>query len=138
MWRSEVPKSTKNQVKAREMASKATEKKKFMKLGLQKYFEHCKNGMAKCKGFTVAFGPYIDYWTCVLSELDKPLLVTPPKLVEDFWPHYEWRVVRDKISLPKCLPLLHVDVTLEDEEPKPYCGLADEAPKIPFNPLHDI
>ena len=36
MWRSEVPKSTRNQVKAKEMALKATENKKFMKLELKK------------------------------------------------------------------------------------------------------
>ena len=40
MWRSEVPKSNGNQVKAREMVSKAIENKKFMKLGLQKYIEY--------------------------------------------------------------------------------------------------
>ena len=45
--------------------------------------------MAKYEGFAVAFGPYIDYWTRVLSELDKPLPVTPPELVEDFWPCHD-------------------------------------------------
>ena len=53
-----------------------------MKLGLQKYIEYWKNGLAKCEGLAAAFGPYVDYWTHVLAELDKPLLVTPPKLVE--------------------------------------------------------
>ena len=78
MWGSEVPKSTKSQVKAREMATKATQNKKFMKLGLQKYIEYRRNGMARCEGFVAVFGPYVDYWTRVLSKLDKPLLVTPP------------------------------------------------------------
>ena len=40
--------------------------------------------MAKCEGFAAAFGPYVDYWTRVLAELDKPLPVTPPELVEGF------------------------------------------------------
>ena len=56
------------------MAAKATENKKFMKSGIQKYIEYCTNGMAKCKGFTATFGPYIDYWTRLLSVLDKPLI----------------------------------------------------------------
>ena len=58
---SKVPNSTGNQVKAREMAAKATENKKFMKLGLQKYIEYWRNGMAKCEGFAATFGPYVDY-----------------------------------------------------------------------------
>ena len=29
-------------------------------------------------------------------------------------------------------------MTPEDEEPEPYCGLANEAPKTPFNPWCDI
>ena len=57
----EVPNSTGNQVKVREIGAKATENKKFMKLGLQKYIESWRNGMAKCKGFAAAFGPYVDY-----------------------------------------------------------------------------
>ena len=76
-------------MKARETATKATENKKFMKSGLQKYIEYWRNGMAKCKGFAAAFGPYVDYWTHVLAELDKPLLVTPPELVEGFWPCHD-------------------------------------------------
>ena len=71
-------------MKARETTTKATKNKKFMKLGLQKYIEYCRNGMAKCRGFVAAFGPYVDYWTRVLSELEKPLPVTPPELVKDF------------------------------------------------------
>ena len=43
------------------MAAKATENKKFMKLGLQKYIEYWRNGMAICEGFVAAFGPYVDY-----------------------------------------------------------------------------
>ena len=81
---SEVPKSTENEVKVREMAAIATENKIFMKLGLQKYIEYGRNEMVKCKGFAVAFGPYVNYWTRMLSEVDKPLLMTPPKLVEGF------------------------------------------------------
>ena len=65
MWGSEVPNSIRNQVKARETAAKVIENKKFMKLGLQKYIEYWKNGMAKCEGFVAAFGPYVDYWTRV-------------------------------------------------------------------------
>ena len=61
MCGNEVPKYTRNQVKAREMASKAIENKKFMKLELQKYIEYWKNGMAKCERFAIAFGPYVDY-----------------------------------------------------------------------------
>ena len=70
MWRSEVPNSTGNQVKANEMVAKAIENKKFMKLGLQKYIEYWRNRMAKCEGFVVTFGPYVYYWTRVLFELD--------------------------------------------------------------------
>ena len=29
-------------------------------------------------------------------------------------------------------------MTLEDEEPEPYCGLANKAPETPFNPWCDI
>ena len=49
MWGNEVPPSTGNQVKARETTAKATENKKFMKSGLQKYIEYWRNGMAKCE-----------------------------------------------------------------------------------------
>ena len=40
--------------------------------------------MAKCEGFAAAFGPYVNYWTHVLAEFDKPLPVTPPELVKGF------------------------------------------------------
>ena len=139
MWGSEVSPSTGNQVKARETAAKATENKKFMKSGLQKYIEYWRNGMAKCEGFATAFGPYVDYWTRVLAELDKPLLVTPPELVECFWPCHDWRVIQAKVPRPRCPSLIvDEDVTPEDEEPEPYCGPANEAPETPFNPWRDI
>ena len=75
-------------MKAREVAAKATKNKKLMKLELQKYIEYWRNGMAKYKGFAAVFGPYVDYWTHVLSELDKPLPVAPPELAKDFWPRH--------------------------------------------------
>ena len=43
------------------MEAKATENKKFMKLGLQNYIKYWRNEMAKCEGFVAAFGPYVDY-----------------------------------------------------------------------------
>ena len=139
MWGSEVPNSTRNQVKARETAAKATENKKFMKSGLQKYIEYWRNGMAKCEGFAAAFRPYVDYWTCVLAELDKPLPVTPPELVEGFWPSHDWRVIQAEVPCSRCLSLIvDDDVTPEDEEPEPYCGPTNEAPETPFNPWRDI
>ena len=94
--------------------------------------------MARCEEFATTFGRYVDYKTHVLSKLDKPLLVTCPQLVEGFWPCHDWRIVEDKISCPRCLPLLHVDLTLEDEELELYYGLANKALKIPFNPWCDI
>ena len=138
MWQSEVPKSIRNQMKVREMASKATENKKFMKLGLQKHIEYWKNGMAKCEGFAATFELYVGYWTCVLSKLDNPLLVTPPEVMEDIWPSHVWRVVEGKILLPRYLPSLHVDVTLEDEKSKPYYGPTNKAPEMLFNLWRDI
>ena len=139
MWRSEVPNSTGNQVKAREMAAKTTENKKFMKLGLQKYIEYWRNGMAKCEGFAATFGPYIDYWTRVLAKLDKPLPLTPPELVEGFWPYHDWRVIQVEVPHPRCPSLIvDEDVTLKDEEPEPYCGPTHEALETPFNPWRDI
>ena len=121
------------------MATKATKNKKFMKSGLQKYIEYWRNRMAKCEGFAAAFGPYVDYWTCVLAELDKPLPVTPPELVEGFWPCHDWRVIQAEVPHPRCPSLIvDEDVTPEDEEPEPYCGLANKAPETPFNPWRDI
>ena len=128
-----------NQVKARETAAKATENKKFMKSGLQKYIEYWRNKMAKCEGFAAVFGPYVDYWTRVLAELDKPLPVTPPELVEGFWPCHDWRVIQAEVPRPRCLSLIvDDDVTPENEGLEPYCGPANEAPKTPFNPWRDI
>ena len=139
MWGSEVPNSTGNQVEARETAAKATENKKFMKLGLQKYIEYWRNGMTKCKGFAATFGPYVDYWTHALAELDKPLPVTLLELVEGFWPCHDWRVFQYEVSRPRCSSLIvDEDVTPKDEEPKPYCGLANKAPETPFNPWRGI
>ena len=75
----------------------------------------------------------------MLFELDKPLPVTQSELVEGFWPRHDWRVLEDKVSCPRCLSsILHEDVTLENEEPKAYCGLANETRETPFNPWHDI
>ena len=45
--------------------------------------------MAKCEGFVVALGPYVNYWTRLLSKLEKLLPVTPLELVEGFWPHHD-------------------------------------------------
>ena len=101
-------------MKVGETRVKATENKKFMKMVLQKYIKYWKNGMAKCEGFAAAFGPYVDYWTRVLSELDKPIPVTPLELVEGFWPYHDWRVLENEVSHPRCLSLiLHEDVTLD-------------------------
>ena len=125
-------------MKAKEMASKATENKKFMKLELQKYIKFWKNGMAKCEGFATTFELYVNYWIFVLFELDKPLLITPPQFVEGFWPHHDWKVIEDEILRRRCLPLLHVDVTPKDEELELYCGPANESSRIPFNLWHDI
>ena len=74
----------------------------------------------------------------MLSKLDKPLPMTPPELVEGFWPCYDWRVIEDKISRLRCLPLLHEDVIFEDKELKPYCGLANKALEMPLNPWRGI
>ena len=126
-------------MKARETVAKSTENKKFMKLELQKYIEYCRNGMAKCEGFAAAFGPYCDYWTRVLFELDKPLPVIPSELIEGLWPRHDWKVFEDEVSRQRCSSLiLDQDMTPEDEEPKPYCGLANEASETPFNPWRDI
>ena len=95
-------------MKARETVAKATKNKKFMKLGLQKYIGYWRNGVAKCEGFAATFGPYVDYWTHVLAKFDKPLPVTPPKLVEDSWPCHDWRVIQVEVPRPKC-PSLIVD-----------------------------
>ena len=69
----EVPKASGNQEKAHQLARKATLNKGFIMLGLEKYIQYWQNGMSKCKGFATAFGPYVDYWIHVLSELKEPL-----------------------------------------------------------------
>ena len=75
----------------------------------------------------------------MLFKLDKPLPVTPPELVEGFWPCHDWRIFEDEVSCPRCLFLIvNEDVTLEDEEPEPYCGSANEAPETLFNPWRVI
>ena len=75
----------------------------------------------------------------MLAELDKPLPVTPPELVEGVWPCHDWRVFQAEVSRSRCPSLIvDEDVTHEDEEPEPYCGPTNEAPKTPFNPWHDI
>ena len=75
----------------------------------------------------------------MLSELDKPLPVTPLELVEGFQPRHDWRVFEDEVSCPRCSSLIvDEDVTPEDEEPELYCGPANEAPEYPLNPWHDI
>ena len=76
--------------------------------------------MAKCKKFVVAFRPHVDYWTHVLFELDKPLPVTPPQLVECFWPCYIKKIIEDRISCLRCLFFLHVNVIPEDKELESY------------------
>ena len=95
--------------------------------------------MAKCEGFATAFGPYIDYWIRVLSELEKPLPIIPPELVEGFWPCHDWRLFEDKVSRPRCSSVIFNDnVTPKDEELEPYCGPANKALETPFNPWRDI
>ena len=71
----------------------------------------------------------------MLAELDKPLPVTPPELVEGFWPCHDWRVIQAEVPRPRCLSLIvDDDVTPEDEEPEPYYGPTNEALETPFNP----
>ena len=75
----------------------------------------------------------------MLAELNKLLPMTPPELVEGFWPCHDWRVFEEKVLRPRCSSLIvDEDVTLEDEEPEPYCGPTNEAPETPFNPWSDI
>ena len=65
--------------------------------------------------------------------------MTPSELVEGFWPRHDSRVLKDKVLHPSCLSLiLHEDVTPKDEEPEPYCGPTNEAPKTPFNLWRNI
>ena len=65
--------------------------------------------------------------------------MTPPELVEGFWPHHDWRVFEDEVLRPRCSSLrLDEDVTPEDEDVEPFCGLANKAPETPFNPWCDI
>lgn len=84
--------------------------------------------MRKCKGFAVAYGLYMDYWTCVLAKLKKLLPPTPSKLVEGFWPQDDWMGLS---VVGTCLFLLPEDVTTKDEEPKAYCGPTNLKPEGP-------
>ena len=48
-------------------------------------------------------------------------------------------VFEDKVSCSRCSSLiLDEDVTLDDEEPEPYCGPTNEALETSFNPWPDI
>jgi hypothetical protein len=138
MWGIEIPKTTGNLEKAREKARKATENKQFMKIGLRKYVDYWRNGMAKCEGFAAQFGPYVEYWDRIILELDKPLPDTPLELVEGFWPRHHWGLRPEEIPQPGSLVLAPLDVTPEDEEPEPYCGPANEVPQGRFNPWRDV
>jgi hypothetical protein len=59
-------------------------------------------------------------------------------LVEGFWPQHDWRVPHDGVLHRGGLVLASTDVTLEDEEPEPYYGPRNEAPRSSFNPWRDI
>ena len=135
MWGSEVPSTTGNQEKARESAAKATERRTFMMLGIRKYIEYWESGRRRCSTFAAAFEPYVQYWSRVLNELQKPLPPTPARLVEGFWPIHDWR--GPSFTIPR-LTLLPFDETPEDEEPQAYCGPANERPEERFNPWRQI
>ena len=134
VWGSEVPKPTGNQEKAIENAWKAILNKGFIMVGLEKYIQYWKNRVSKCEGFATAFGPYVEYWERVLCELKEPLPEARMELNEGFWPQHDWRVTKEEIQTPRVNP---VDMNIE-EEPEPYCGPANEAPRESFNPWIDI
>ena len=119
MWSSEVPKAFGNQEKARQLARKATLNKDFIMLRLEKYIQYWQNGMSKCEGFATAFGPYVDYWICVLSELKEPLPNCGVELLEGFWPQHDWRAVSDEISSPQSR-VNPIDIIPEDVDREPY------------------
>ena len=137
MWGSEVPKACGNEEKARQLARKATLNKGFIMLGLEKYIQYWQNGMSKCEGFATTFGPYVDYWICVLSELKEPLPNCGVELLEGFWPQHDWRAVSDEVSGPHSR-VNPIDIIPEDVDREPYCGPANEAPQESFNPWLDI
>ena len=65
--------------------------------------------------------------------------MTPPELVEGFWPCHDWRIFQDEVSHPRCSSLIaDEDVTPKDKEPELYCGPANKAPETPFNSWCDI
>ena len=86
IWGNEVPKPTGNREKALENARKASVNKGFIMIGLQKYIQYWENGVSRCEGFATAFGPYVEYWKRVMSELSKPLPECATELIEGFWP----------------------------------------------------
>ena len=137
VWGSEVPDPKGNQEKAREKAHKATMNKGFILSGLEKHIQYWRNGMAKCDGFATAFGPYIEYWKRVLSELKELLPEPPPELLEGYWPTHDWRVM-DQEASSQGTRVNPLDSNLEEEELEPYCGPANEAPRESFNPWVDI
>ena len=93
--------------------------------------------MAKCDEFATAFGPYVEYWKRVLSELKEPLPKPPPELLEGYWPTHDWRVT-DQEASSQGRRVNSLDSNPEEEELEPYCGPANEAPRESFNPWVDI
>jgi hypothetical protein len=73
-----------------------------------------------------------------MYELNEPLPQTPLELVERFWPQHDWRVPHKGVLHRGGLVLAPTDVTPEDEEPEPYYGPRNEAPRSSFNPWRDI
>jgi len=93
--------------------------------------------MSKCEGFVTAFDLYVEYWNRILRELKEPLPDCPSKLVEGFWPQYDWRVIRDE-NLHRTFLVNPIDVIPKEEDSEPYYGPTNEAPLESFNPWLDI
>ena len=104
-------------------------------IGSQKYIQYWENGVSRCEGFATAFGPYVEYWKRVMSELSKPLPECATELIEGFWPQHDWRVMEEETVRPRVNP---VDMNIEEEDLEPYCGPTNEAPRESFNPWIDI
>jgi hypothetical protein len=114
--------------------SRSLEREKFISVGLSKYMDFWKVGIAQSLTYEMKMNPYMEYWEDILLHLSIPLPPQSATLLEGFWPSSNWRSNYARASLSTIIDV----VDIEDLVQLPYCGSKNMKPLNTYTPFRDL
>ncbi len=108
--------------------SKFVERQKFISVGLSKYMDFWKVGIAQNVTYEMKMKPYVEYWEDILLHLSRPLPCQSAILLEGLWLSNNW-----KSNYSEALLSTIIDgANLEDPIQHPYHGPKNMKPSIMY------